>query len=67
MTKDEIEEIAIKHFDGYGTYFPPEVQLRHLENILHFLYLPHIEEKKGYTQVPWRDKPAGAYEKGSGV
>jgi len=56
-----------EHIDGYGTYFPPEDQLRHLENILHFLYLPQIEEKKEYTQESWKDKPAGAYEKGSGV
>lgn len=56
--------------DGWGIEFDPEAYWAHLSSVLQ----KHEEEQKAaeinrfkFPEPEWKDKPAGQYERGSGV
>ncbi len=59
-----MDEISV---DGYGSPFPPEAQERHLLAVLACIHAPKEPPKKEPEQVEWKDKPAGHFERGSGI
>lgn len=56
--------------DGYGVSFPPhsqEFHARAIRDALEQHEKDQMEPKPVPEQVPWKDAPAGRYERGSGV